>query len=144
MKNKTIVFAGLLVVAAFVAMAFGSESSYKVGEYYRYVPSADTITNAEKDTLLLPVTMYSQYTYCIQGVRTSLSGTHNVKFVLQQSNTTSGNTDWVGVDSTSTTSATIGLLQGQELYGIRYRILVNGSGTQSSRYALNCTFKKKN
>ena len=144
MKNKVQYLFGLLIVGAFLAMAFGNSEQYKVGEYYRYVPSADTITNAEKDTLLLPVTMYSQYTYCIQGVRTSLSGTHNVKFVLQQSNTTTGNTDWVGVDSTSTTTATIGLLQGAELYGVRYRILVNGSGTQSSRYALNCTFKKKN
>ena len=73
MKNKVQYLFGLLIVGALVAMAFGNSEQYKVGEYYRYVPSADTITNAEKDTLLLPVTMYSQYTYCIQGVRTSLS-----------------------------------------------------------------------
>lgn len=141
MKRKYI---GLFIVAIFaaLAMSFGKMEGGAPSGYYRYAVT-DTITNAEKDTLLLPVTFFSRYTYCVQGVRTSLSGTHNVKFVLQQANTTTGNTDWLSVDSTSTTSATIGLLQGAEMYGVRYRLLVNGSGTQSSRYVINFTMKKR-
>jgi hypothetical protein len=143
MKNKFEILTGLLIVAGFVAMAFSGGESFKTGEYYRYTKSNDTITNAANDTLLLPVTFYSRFTYLAQIGRTNISGTTNVKLYLQQANTTSGNTDWVTVDSTTTTGASIGVLDGDEALGIRYRFIVDGTGTQSTRYFFNVTMKRK-
>lgn len=105
----------------------------------------DTITNAEKDTLLLPATFLSRFSYLITVYRTSLSGTHNVKIYLDESNATAAtdNNHWRTIDSTSTTTATLGVLDGDEVYGRRHRIRVSGTGTQSSAYTIRSTYKYK-
>ena len=108
---------------------------------YRYAWTADTITNAEKDTLAVPVSLFTNYQIQVQSVRTSLSGTHNVKLYLDESNLNSGITDWRVIDSTSTTTATIGAIRQAVTYGVRYRVRVSGTGTQSSRYAMNIVAK---
>lgn len=140
-------YSGLFILACVVAAMFAfdrAEFAAAPKTTYRYAWTADTITNAEKDTLSVPVNLLSNYQVQIQAVRTSLSGTHNVKLYLDESNLLSGTTDWRVIDSTSTTTATIGAIRQETTYGIRYRVRVSGTGTQSSRYAMNIVAKPVN
>jgi hypothetical protein len=144
MKNKF--FLGLLAaIGALFLFSFESEKqAFAPTTPYRYTWTADTITNAEIDTVSVPASFLSNYQFQIQAVRTSLSGTHNVKLYLDESNLTSGITDWRVIDSTSTTTATIGAIRQSVSYGLRYRVRVKGTGTQSSRYAMNIVAKPLN
>lgn len=108
-----------------------------------YDPAKDTITNAEKDTLLLPYTLLSRFTYLFSVERTQLSGTANVKVYLDESNAQTGNTTWRTIDSTATTTATLAFFDGDEVYGRRLRLRISGTGTQSSTYKLRGTLKYK-
>lgn len=109
----------------------------------RYTFTADTITDAENDTLSLPYNLFSSFTSLYQLTRTNLSGTTNVAVTLQQSALTSGDTDWVTVGTTSGTGATIEALTLNPTYGIRYRLIVDGTGTQSTRYTVQAVLKKQ-
>lgn len=104
----------------------------------------DTITNAANDTLTVPFTMQSRYTGALQITRTNISGTTNLAVSIQASVTNSTSTDvtWVTVATTSATTATAELLTLAETYGQRYRIIVDGTGTQSSSYRLSWLSKK--
>lgn len=102
---------------------------------------ADTITNAEKDTLAIPGTYITNYQINVSAVRTSISGTHNVKIYLDESGTSTGNTDWRVIDSTSATTATVGVIRQDKMYARRFRLRVSGTGTQSSRYKIDATIK---
>lgn len=104
----------------------------------------DTISNANNDTLTLPWTLQSRYTGALQITRTSISGTANVAVSIQTSVTSSTSTDvtWVTVATTSGTGATNELLTLAETYGQRYRIIVDGTGTQSTSYRLSWMSKK--
>ena len=136
-----------LLIAACLCVVFAFENANFVAApktTYRYAWTADTITNTEKDTLAVPVNLLSNYQIQVQSVRTSLSGTHNVKLYLDESNLISGTTDWRVIDSTSTTTATIGAIRQAVTYGVRYRVRVSGTGTQSSRYAMNIVAKPLN
>lgn len=144
MKNKFL-FGILATVAALFLFSFESEKqAFAPTTPYRYTWTADTITNTEIDTVSVPASFLSNYQFQIQAVRTSLSGTHNVKLYLDESNLTSGITDWRVIDSTSTTTATIGAIRQSVSYGLRYRVRVKGTGTQSSRYAMNIVAKPLN
>lgn len=104
----------------------------------------DTITNAANDTLTLPWTMQSRYTGALQITRTNISGTTNIAVSIQASVTSASSTDvtWVTVATTSATTATAELLTLAETYGQRYRIIVDGTGTQSSSYRLSWLGKR--
>lgn len=106
----------------------------------------DTITNAANDTLTLPWTLQSRYTGSLQITRTNISGTTNIAVSIQASVTSSSGTDatWVTVATTSATTATAELLTLAETYGQRYRIIVDGTGTQSSSYRLSWLSKLHN
>ena len=106
----------------------------------------DTITNAANDTLTLPWTLQSRYTGALQITRTNISGTTNIAVSIQASVTSSSGTDatWVTVATTSATTATAELLTLAETYGQRYRIIVDGTGTQSSSYRLSWLSKLHN
>lgn len=144
MKNKFL-FGLLVFIGALFLFSFESEKqAFAPTTPYRYTWTADTITNTEIDTVSVPATFLSNYQFQIQAVRTSLSGTHNVKLYLDESNLTSGVTDWRVIDSTSTTTATIGAIRQAVSYGLRYRVRVKGTGTQSSRYAMNIVAKPLN
>lgn len=144
MRSKFIgIFAALLFVLALFGMSASVERNAAPAVSTIRKTTIDTITNAEKDTLAVAGTLLSPYYYNIQGFRTSLSGTHNVKVYLDQSAVTSGDTDWIAVDSTSTTTATLFALRGTA-YGIRYRIRMSGTGSQSSRYGVTYVFKPLN
>jgi len=133
----------LFVLGMFALTAFNGEK-FAGPSTYRYAFTADTITNAEKDTLSFPVNLLSNFQLNVSTVRTSLSGTHNVKVYLDESNLTTGTTDWRVIDSTSTTTATVATIRQATIYGVRYRLRVSGTGTQSSRYTLQLTAKPVN
>ena len=169
MKNK-ILYGLLLAVLAFAVfgplMAFyksdagadAFEHVDGVGDYATFDYRNDTITNAEKDTLFIgkrdnstwntvtsPTQFLSLYTYDISILRASLSGTHNVKVYLDKSNTRYGtSTDWFTLDSTSATTATLAMLRSTDATGARYRLRINGTGTQSSTFTIWSIWKKKN
>lgn len=108
--------------------------------------SLDTITNAANDTIVLPWTFQSRYTGALQITRTNISGTTNLAVSIQASVTSSSGTDatWVTVATTSATTATAELLTLAETYGQRYRIIIDGTGTQSSSYRLSWLSKLHN
>mgnify|MGYP007069478079 CR=1 FL=1 len=140
MKKYIGIFAAFAFFAALVLMSASVSPEPSNAGTVRRTYAADTITNAEKDTLAVLGTFLGAYRYNVQGFRTSLSGTHNVKIYLDGSALTSGNTDWFIMDSTTTTSATTFSMRGSA-DAIRFRIRVSGTGTQSSRYGITSIFK---
>lgn len=104
----------------------------------------DTIANAANDTLDAPWSIQSRYTGALQITRTNISGTTNIAVSIQTSVTNSLSTDvtWVTVATTAATTATAELLTLPEIYGQRIRIIVDGTGTQSSSYRLSWLGKK--
>ncbi len=167
MKNKLSFFIGALMVFAIgMAYAFDKPEApkealtmevYKTDEsgaevldynssvkpYWHRPYSLDTITNAANDTILLPVALYSAFEGVFQVVRTSISGTPNVAIKVEQSNIASGNTDWVSVATGSGTGATTEALQLTSMNGLRYRLILDGTGTQSTSYRAHITIKRK-
>ena len=129
-----------------IASAFGGYDAgdAATGKYYRKAFTKDTITNAANDTLAVPVNLLSLYTYDYTLVKTNISGTTALKLYLQESNLTSGNTDWLTIDSSVVSTTTTGRIKGTDVFGVRHRLIVDGSGTQSSSYNLQATLKRKN
>lgn len=103
----------------------------------------DTITNAANDTLALGANILSNYEWSYHIIRTNISGTTNIDVTVQASGNTTGDTDWVTVATTSATTATNEILSGVSFYGLRHRIIVDGTGTQSSSYKIKAILKKK-
>lgn len=103
----------------------------------------DTITNAANDTLELGANILSNYEWSYHIIRTNISGTTNIAVAIQASGNTSGNTDWVTVATTSATTATNEILSGVSFYGLRHRVIVDGTGTQSSSCKIKAVLKKK-
>lgn len=143
MKNK-------ILTAFFVCLfaAFGlSAQSY----YSRTLVTLDTITNTEADTILVGPSATSYYTfnsnfaYIYVLARTSLSGTANTTMVLQESNVaTGGAATWYTVATASGTGATVTSVSASNLYGRRHRLILTGTGTQSTSYGITATLKKVN
>lgn len=122
------------------------------------VVTLDTITNTEADTMYIVLTgsasVYSVanatvfnsnfiYNYVIN--RTSLSGTANTTLVLQESNVKTGGTGtWYTVATASGTGATTTTISAANLYGRRHRLILTGTGTQSTSYGITATLKKTN
>jgi hypothetical protein len=129
----------------FAASAFGPPPGVSDKIHYETWTS-DTITDTEVDNLTDSEVMYSNYTYNIGLTLNNLSGTMSIKAVLMQSNSPSGNLDWVGTDSATFTaeSQPTHLLDGSDLFGRRYKVKLVGAGTQSTVYTAKAFFKKKN
>lgn len=113
--------------------------------FWTYTFTADTITNTEADTLLLPADFVSPWSYAYHIVVDSLSGTDTIRFTVQESVARSGNTDWVTV-ATGAGSAFVSpiRLSAVLMYGRRQRLIITGSGTQSTLYAVTFLAKKVN
>lgn len=153
--KKYLFFSLLIAVAALAAFAptadepaavylgeAGNEYEPTTSNIVRYSWTLDTITNANNDTLNLPYNLFSSFTSLYQLRRTSISGTPNIAVTVQQSAVTSGNTDWVTVATTAGTGATNEALVLNPTYGVRYRLIVDGSGTQSTSYSVTAVLKK--
>lgn len=145
MKNKFL-FGLLAIVGALFLFSFESEKqAFAPTTPYRYTWAADTITNTEIDTVSVPASFLSDYRFQIQAVTAQISGTRNLKIYLDESNLTSGTTDWRLIDSTSTTTTNVVAIRQAQSYGLRYRVRVKGvTGTMSVRYAMNIVAKPLN
>ena len=143
MKNKILT---ALFVCLFAAFGLSAQSYYS-----RSLVTLDTITNTEADTILVGpsastyYTFNSNFAYIYVLARTSLSGTANTTMVLQESNvTTGGAATWYTVSTASGTGATVTSVSASNLFGRRHRLILTGTGTQSTSYGITATLKKVN
>lgn len=109
---------------------------------YTYTFAADTITDSESDTLLLPADFVSPWSYAYHVAMNSLSGTDTLAFVVQESLQKTGNADWVTIATGAGSADVSTRITGALMYGRRQRIIINGSGTQSTRYSITFVAKK--
>lgn len=132
---KKITFAIALLFCAFAA------NSQTLDPDYSYTIS-DTITDSEADTILLPALMVSPWSYNWTVVTTQLSGTQAITAAVQESASKTG-TDWFPVSSVSMSgSADIDRIVGALIYGYRQRLIITGTGTQSTTYTIRFVAKK--
>jgi len=149
MKKQHIGFALFAMLCIVLSFSFTpSSEGFKAGSTTSntvvFIPTAtsDTLTNAENDTITLSSLLSSKWTHCIQLSTTSLSGTRSAKVYLQETNTRAGG-DWITVDSTSATSASVAAVRKTgETYGLRHRYIIDASGTQSTKYTFQAVYKK--
>lgn len=141
--------------------AIEANKDIQVGSAVVFNYRLDTITNAESNTLTIgnrdnntwntvtvPANFLSLYTYDVKCKVASLSGTLSIKVRLDGCNVTSGtnsaSTGWVGLDSITTTAVGTVLLRSTDATATRYRLVVSGTGTESSTYQIWTAWKKKN
>ena len=150
MKKILAFLMSAVTVFAIVATLSAFESSEHAAaapppRLYSYEFSLDTIANAANDTLSLPASdVQSNYEWAYFITRTSISGTANIAVTVQASGVRSGNTDWVNVGTTSATTASNEIISGTSFHGRRHRIIVDGTGTQSTSYKITAVLKLKN
>lgn len=126
-----------------------SEFSYLPPKSYQKTFTHDTLTNTEKDTLVIPWILASPYQYSIQFKVAKISGNanNNFKAVLDQANTT-GSTLWMAIDSFTRTGADSlrrdWLIKGTHTYGARLRLRLIGAGTSSTQYDVSVNIKPPN
>ncbi len=128
------------------------------GSFYERLYTLDTITNAANDTLYLPSNMrplFSDFQMAVNILRTNISGTTNLAVKVEETNwpfsgTTAPTNGWVATlnsagtaAATAATTATTEQLLIPHAYGINFRVIVDGTGTQVSSYRLRWTLKKK-
>lgn len=137
----------------------GTEYEYRAGRYYAYTFALDTITDAANDTLYLPSRMsdlHSNFQGCVSVTRTNISGTTNIAVKVEEtaydySGSTAPTEGWASAlkvggtaAATAATTATIENLNIPESYGMAWRIVVDGTGTQSSSYKIRVVLKQLN
>jgi len=125
---------------------------------YEYTYTKDTITNANNDTLYLPSRLRpvnSDFLIAYTVTRTNISGTTNLAVKVEESGynytgTTRPTAGWVAsLNSAGTAAATAATTATEELiriptaWGKSYRIIIDGTGTQSSSYVIRVVMKKK-
>lgn len=173
MKNKILIAALTIAIAlcAIFAMSFSSGSSteradlgqvnadfYAPGTAYTYAYTLDTITNAANDTLYIPANYQEQlsdFQVCVSVTRTNISGTTNLAVKVEEtawpySGSTAPTLGWASAlnvagsaAATAATTATTENITIPHIYGRNLRIIVDGTGTQSSSYRIRWLMKKK-
>jgi hypothetical protein len=137
MKNILI---GLFVFAAIGLTAFVNDRSKTLdanyddasSTFYSYSVS-DTITNTEIDTITIPVSLLSPWSGYWSIVATNLSGTTYILPTVLQA---ASSTDYTSIATLDTLNVN-GLVQSYEdaiIGGTKYRLVLTGVGTQSTRY----------
>ncbi len=105
-----------------------------------------TITNAANDTTTLGANLLSRWSYCWHINSTQSSGTENVIAILQETNNASSSqatpTDWIEVDRDTLTANEDLRMTGDIVYGAKQRLILDGSGTQSTAITLKFICKK--
>lgn len=137
MKCKTLLLLSLLLLA--VAPSFSQSYYWEVVQ--------DTLTNAETDTIVMVEPVRFAGAYSLQAtVKDAISGTPNVTVVLEESNDRPryNDTDYVPTDTLPalTSDGEIGRTVGT-FYGLTPRLLVKGSGTQSTIYRIVLLIKRE-
>ena len=128
-------FVGLVIVCA--ALLFAAPS---VSNTYRHELTAGTITNAENDTIAIPAQFLDAWIPSVYLETTRASGTMAINLILQENSTITGSTRWVSVDTVAIGNAASGFtrldypFQPYHMRGLRARVIIDGSGTQSVTY----------
>lgn len=119
--------------------------------YYLYPTSTTgyesvTITDAGNDTTTLGANLLSRWSYCWHINSTQSSGTESVIAILQETNNASASqatpTDWIEVDRDTLTANEDLRMTGDIVYGAKQRLILDGSGTQSTAITLKFIGKK--
>lgn len=148
MKNISFKYSGLLLLAIIALAAFfasfeRAENLIAPQAVYR-TWTGGAISNAENDTLSIPQILESPYQYSIYFRFATSAGTRAGKIYLEQKNLTA-QTNWMKVDSTSLAAGTFDyLMKGANTWGTMHRVIVDGSGTQTTTYTGTAVFKKTN
>lgn len=140
-------FAGLVIICAALMFA-ESESVVPVSDVYRPTQTIDTITNTESDTIAIPAQFLDGWIPVVKFETTQLSGTQNLSFTFQESHSLTVS-DWMTTGSAVTTSGSAD----SDIFryasattpvqsGLRSRIIITGTGTQSTRYVIRYVAKR--
>lgn len=131
----------LLLAIMVVALAFQAEAQTFRSSHTEYF-DLDTLTNAGTVTFL-PSKMANNvetYTYQWQVITTNISGTTAGSIIIEESLWPSGDY-WAPVDTVAISAAGSLLFSGN-LTGIRQRIRVVGTGTQSTQTRVGVIYRK--
>lgn len=140
--NKAVLLGAGVFIAISVMFTAATTASFDAGyDIYRQSAS-DTITDTEADTIVINNNLFSfwKYNHTVKGVQES--GTIDLTLTVQESNTTSGD-EWYtiatdSVDADGEITAVTG-----DVYGVRQRLIITGTGTQSAVYTHRLTLKKE-
>jgi ABC-type glycerol-3-phosphate transport system substrate-binding protein len=141
MKTKFSAFILAALIGLVAIAATNSTSDYQTATPFYAYSVTDTITDGENDTIEIPTRLVSKWTSLYHVNVSSLSGTVGLSNILQEA-ASYGSTDWVQVDSINHTAAAVKRLDNEVIYGPRQRLIIDGSGTQSTRYTIHFFAKK--
>jgi hypothetical protein len=138
-------FVGLVIICAALLFAETTKNSEvyntppAVSNTYRYEFTADTITNAENDTINMTVQFLDAWVPNVFLETTQLSGTQAINLIIQENSKLTGTTGWISVDTVALSgSSDLDRLSYPSapywVRGQRMRVIIDGSGTQSTRY----------
>jgi len=140
--NKAVLLGAGVFIAISVMFTAATTASFDAGyDIYRQSAS-DTITDTEADTIVINNNLFSfwKYNHTVKGVEES--GTIDLTLTIQESNTTSGD-EWYTVKTDSVDAdGEITSVTG-DVYGVRQRLIITGTGTQSAVYTHRLTLKKE-
>jgi len=140
--NKAVLLGAGVFIAISVMFTAATTASFDAGyDIYRQSAS-DTITDTEADTIVINNNLFSfwKYNHTVKGVEES--GTIDLTLTIQESNTTSGD-EWYTVKTDSVDAdGEITAVTG-DIYGVRQRLIITGTGTQSAVYTHRLTLKKE-
>ena len=140
--NKAVLLGAGVFIAISVMFTAATTASFDAGyDIYRQSAS-DTITDTEADTIVINNNLFSfwKYNHTVKGVEES--GTIDLTLTVQESNTTSGD-EWYTVKTDSVDAdGEITAVTG-DVYGVRQRLIITGTGTQSAVYTHRLTLKKE-
>lgn len=149
MKKALKILAGLAMIATIAAALMFAESTRKSESYntlpavsnaYRYELTAGSITNAENDTIAVPAQFLDAWVPSVWLETTRASGTMAINLILQENSTLTGTSKWVSVDTVAIGNAATGAARldypfaPYHMRGLRARVIIDGSGTQSVTY----------
>lgn len=140
-KNIIYALMAAIVIVLFAAATPAGERTE--ASKFDYTFTSDTITNAENDTLEIPYKLFSKWEGLWAMEVTVASGSRDVTARIYENPWNSGEeAAWVLKDSIDLTSASHGEVYTGVVRGVRQRVVVDGSGTQSSIYTIKAIYKK--
>lgn len=150
MKTQNIGFALFAMLCIVLSFAFSSDNPQSFGvtnstsNSVVFIPTAttDTISGTERDTLTQSSLLSSKWTGRVQLSTTTVSGTNTVKVYVYETNTRAGG-NWILVDSTGSASVSaLDVAKVTEVYGLRRRYIIAGTGSGNRRYTFQEVYKK--
>lgn len=154
MKYFASIFAFLLIVACFgvaligdtptaTAEEVGADMAAARAYYYpsAYTSTSDTITNAENDTLTVSANLVSPWGVKLVAVVANLSGTTAMNIIVQGSLDLTTSKTWYPIDTVAVAGAGTYTWEDSYVPEVAHRFIIDGSGAQSSTYAVRAVYK---